>query len=161
VVDAREEVRVVADARRQEQGAGRRLVQQRLQPRAGGRALLAQHGVGQQGGERGAQRPARPRAEREEGVERHRRGRPGGEPRLVRQQRRRGAEVEDHVPDRHAAARRAAPRRGEHAERQVLDREVGMSVGGVDPAPQRRVVGRVHGHRFPVKLFGSPSQQWS
>jgi hypothetical protein len=72
-----------------------------------------------------------------------------------------GAEVEDHVPDRHPAARRPAARRREDAERQVLDGEVRVAVGALHPAPQRGVVRGVHAQRVPRKPFGMPSQQWS
>jgi len=37
-------------------------------------------------------------------------------------------EIEDHRHDRHALARRALAGRGEHAERQVLDREIRVPV---------------------------------
>jgi hypothetical protein len=53
-----------------------------------------------------------------------------------------GAQVEDVVPDRDPATRRARKRR-EHAEGQVLDRKVIVALGGSDPAPQLGVMGRV------------------
>ena len=55
----------------------------------------------------------------------------GSRRRTARLERR--GEIEDLVADRDAAAGRAAGRR-EHAERQVLDREVGVPVGRGDPA---------------------------
>ena len=45
-------------------------------------------------------------------------------------------QVEDHVADRHAARGACAARRREHAERQVLEREVRVAVGRGHPAPE-------------------------
>ena len=52
-----------------------------------------------------------------------------------------GAEVEDLVADGATDARFVAAQ--EYAERQVLDREIGMTVGAVDPAAPRRIMGFV------------------
>ncbi len=91
-----------------------------------------------------AQGPARPGAEGEHPGEVagfRRRDRPG---RLVGQQARgvRRGEVEDVVADRDAGPARPAGRR-EHAERQVLDREVRVPVGPRHAAADARVVGVV------------------
>ncbi len=82
-----------------------------------------------------AQRHAGLASEREQRVQRRAgsglrglRGKAGEEAELQRRR-----EIEDVVADGDAAARRAARRR-EHAERQVLDREVGMLVRRDDPA---------------------------
>src|SRR5262249_26221792 len=88
--------------------------------------------------ETAAERDARLAAEREQRVERRAAGSLGGsrgEPVEQAELERRG-EVEGVVPDRDAATGSAA-RRGEHTERQVLDREVGVLIGRGDPAAPR------------------------
>src|SRR5262245_56118565 len=88
--------------------------------------------------EAAAERDACLVAEREQRVERRAGSGLGGACRLPIEQaelERRG-EIEDVVPDRDAAAGSAA-RRAEHAERQVLDREVGVLMGRGDPAAPR------------------------
>ena len=114
-------------------------------------------------------------ASRECGAERHQRvqGRTrGGFGRLCRlagkQPRfQRRAEIEDHVADRDPAARRTAPRRAEHPERQVLDRKFAVAVGRGDPAlplwimgfvdPAHRPSPRIRALTAPIILqFGGP-----
>ena len=124
------EVGVLGDAERQVQ----RRVRDRVQVRLDGLALGGT--LGQQLGQPRAQRPPRVRARRHVGV-------PGGlverAARHVRQQPRpgRGADIEDAVADRDAAARiaRAAARRREHAAGQVRERELArLLVRARDPA---------------------------
>src|SRR5262249_2649848 len=88
--------------------------------------------------ETAAERGARLAAEREQRVERRAVSGLGGYRRqpLEQAERERCGEVEDVVPDRHAAAGGAA-RRGEHAQRQVLDRKVGVLIGRGDPTAPR------------------------
>ena len=108
------------------------------------------------------QRHARFAAEREQRVERRarRRLRRLGGSAVEQAELERGREIEDLVADRDAAARRASRRR-EHAERQVLDREVGMIVGRGDPAAPPRPMGVVdHGCLLPgLKCLRRPCQQ--
>ena len=101
----------------------------------------------EQGGKRGAKRDACRAAERHEAVECRAGGRFRRIARGAGEYLRRAArgEIEDRVPDGDPAAR-AAARWAEHAEGQVLDREIGMSVGGGDPAPLFGVVRRVGHH---------------
>jgi len=56
---------------------------------------------------------------------------------LVRTER--SLEVEHAIPDRHTDPRLRIGCGREHAERQVLDREIGV-IGGLDKAPPCRVV---------------------
>ncbi len=147
------EIGVVADMGRHVEDAVRRLVQER------GPLVRA---VRKQGGGRVAQRRAGPRAECQEGIE----GRPRAEmarrlrlvveqPGIVQR-----TEVEDVVPDRDPAPGRAR-KRAEHAERQVLDWEVGVSVAARHPGAERRVVGVVErrGHGLlGLKRFARPAQ---
>ncbi len=158
VMDAGEEIGVVADARRQVHraigGAEQQPLADGLEPRAVGTA-----GV-QQLRDRLPQRAPRPGAEREQRIERIAARGLGGEPGVALEQARLGggSEVENLVPDRDAAAR-ALARRAEHAERQVLDREIRVRIGRGDPTAPRRGV-RVVGHA-PRNIFGSPAQQAS
>jgi hypothetical protein len=69
-------------------------------------------------------------------------------------------QVENAVADRDPDARLLAAGR-EHAQRQILNREVGMAIGAVDPAGPRGVVGFV-GHAGHGKVaFGKSAQLWS
>src|SRR4029453_8987630 len=105
--------------------------------------------------ESAAQRAARLAAEREQGIER---GAGGGLRGLrgeaVEQLKlERGCKIENVVADRDAAACGAAGW-GEHAERQVLDREVGVPVRRGDPGAPLRSVSLVdHGQTI---RFGGP-----
>src|SRR5262249_56214954 len=95
-------------------------------------------------GERGGEGEASGGAEGEERVEGRATSGLGGARRYPIEQaefERRG-EIEDIVPDRDAAAGDAA-RRGEHAERQVLDRKVGVLMGRGEPAAPRGGMGLV------------------
>src|SRR5215470_19532475 len=58
--------------------------------------------------------------------------------------------IEDLLANRDAAAG-AAARRSKHPERQVLDREIGVGVGGADPAPSLRGMGMVDHARLPPR----------
>src|SRR5262249_60262014 len=83
-------------------------------------------------------------------------GSSGGEPVEQAELERRG-EVEDVVPDRDAATRSAA-RRGEHAQRQVLDRKVGVLIGRGDPTAPRGGMGLVdHGLIFITLHLKNPA----
>ncbi len=138
VVDAGVEIRVVAHARRHVQDAVRGAVQQ-------GSPLLRT--LGQQRADRLAQRPARSRAQRQEGVERSPGADLAGGLRLALEQARvvERAQIEDHVPDRDAAPWRPGER-AEHAQGQVLDREIRVAVGRGYPGAQAGVVGVIHRH---------------
>ncbi len=103
-----------------------------------------------------AQGDARLAAEREQRVERGAGGgargvggEAGEQPELERRR-----EVEDLVTDGDAAARRSAGR-SEHAERQVLDREVGMPLGRGHPAAAARLV-RVVDHEGVLRCGEQP-----
>ena len=127
MVDAGKEIGVVADRGRKHEAASGGVVQE---PRALALDAGAVLAVGVEHVAHALpQCHARLAAEREQRIER-RAGRGlrrllGGAVEQAEFERR--GEVEDVVPDRNAAAGGAA-RRCEHAERQVLDREVGMRV---------------------------------
>ena len=81
---------------------------------------------------------------------------PGKQPRLQS-----GLQVEDLVPDRNPAARRA-PGRAEHPKREVLDRELGMALSRGDPAGAPRVmrfVDQAH-HRYLPSVNPKPTFPW-
>ena len=127
VVDAGEKIGEVADRRRQVQpaigGAVQQPVGERLGP-AAGPSVASSAKTCRRKARRGSG------AERHQRVQRAARGGRGGALRLAREQPgiERGAQVEDHVADRDAAARafvgHGAAARAEHAERQVLQREL-------------------------------------
>jgi len=136
VVDASEEVGVVADGGRKLEAAILGAVKDARPQRfdLGALAAIGVENVAEPATERGA----RLAAEREQRVERCAASGLGGsrgEPLEQAELERRG-EVEDVVPNRNAAAGGAA-RRCEHAERQVLNRKVGMLIGRGDPAAPR------------------------
>ncbi len=142
VIDAGEEVGVVADRCRHFQAAVGGAVQQ---PGPGGFSAGAVRAIGiEQLADTAAQGHARFGTEREQRIERGTgRGLRGGG-RCAGEQAEfdRGGEIENLVADRDAAARRAALR-AEYAKRQVLDREVGMLVRRSDPAAPARRMGFV------------------
>ena len=146
MVDAGEEVGVVADGRGQVHRAVRRAMQQARRQRCNA-GMVRTVGVEQV---RYAlpQRKARAGAQCKQWVQcRPRSGfrgiaRGAGEQSGLQRRR----DVEDGVADRHAAARLAA-RRAEDAERQVLDGELAVAVGGFHPTLACRVVRGVD-HRF-------------
>jgi hypothetical protein len=160
VVDAGKEVGVVADRGRQAQSAVLGSMKNpgalRLDP-----ATVAALGV-ENLAEALPQRHARFAAEREQRVERRsrRRLRRLGGSAVEQAELERGREIEDLVADCDAAAGRASRRR-EHAERQVLDREVGVVVCRGDPAAPPRPMGVVdHGCLLPgLKCLRRPCQQ--
>jgi hypothetical protein len=136
VVDAGEEVGVVADGGRKLEAAILGAVKDARLQRfdLGALAAISVENVAEPATERGA----RLAAEREQRVERRAASGLGGsrgEPVEQAEFERRG-EIEDVVPDRNAAAGSAA-RRDEHAEGQVLDRKVGVLIGRGDPAASR------------------------
>jgi hypothetical protein len=67
------------------------------------------------------------------------------------------AQVEDPVPDRAADARPRAVDR-ENAEREVLDRKIGMAVGACFPARAGRIMGFVDAGHFGNCAFGKSAQ---
>ena len=128
MMDAGEEIGVVPDLGGQIQDAVCRMMQQ-MRPLV--RTLL------QQRADRVAQRLARAFAECQEAVQRGPDAEIAGGLGLVVEQLGfvQRAQVEDLVADRDAAAGRAGER-AEHAEGQVLDREIRVAVGRGDPALQ-------------------------
>ena len=97
--------------------------------------------------ERKARESASRRADQAAGAERHEgvQGRPpqaaaARRPRRPKARPRGGGEIDDLIADRHAATKRLIrPRAPEHAERQVLDREVRVGpFADLDPAPESR-----------------------
>ncbi|MNN25742.1 hypothetical protein D3C81_1392280 [compost metagenome] len=132
MVDADVEVGVVADARRQVHAAGQLRLQQRRAEVF--QALVFRAVAGQQFEQALAQGPARRGAEGEEGVQGFAAGRARGfAGRAMEQPGVAGdLEVEDVVADGDAAAWRVA-RWAEDAQRQVLQREVRVAVGRLDP----------------------------
>ncbi|MCY1336769.1 hypothetical protein D9M69_225820 [compost metagenome] len=142
VVDAHIEVGVVADMRRQVQLAGGRGRQQGLAH--GFQAFLGGAAFGQQVLQLGAQGAAGGGAQGEEGVQAVAAGGLGGFARFTAEQAGIAGrlQVEDGVADGHAAARRGAGR-AEDAQRQVLQGEIGVAVGGGDPAAAVVYLGHV------------------
>src|SRR5262249_52821111 len=132
-----EEVGVVADRRRKLEAAIVGAVNE-TRPQRFDLSALPAIGI-ENVAEAAAERDARLAAEREQRGERRAgsglRG-PLGEP-IEQAELERGGEVENLVADRDAAAG-SASRRREHAERQILDRKVGVRIGGGDPAAPRR-----------------------
>jgi hypothetical protein len=137
VVDAGEKVGVVADRRRKLEAAIVGAVNE-ARPQRFDLGAIPAIGV-ENVAEAAAERNARLAAEREQRVEGRAAsglGGPPGEP-IEQAELERGGEVEDLVPDRDAAAG-SAFRRREYAQRQVLDRKVGVLIGRGDPAAPRR-----------------------
>ena len=145
VMDAGIEIGVVADPRRQVQRAVDGVAQ---------RAVDAAVGVGvQQCEQRPAQRAAWDRPQRQQRVKRRADRGFGGAQRVALEQVERGAEIDDLVADRDPAAWRAAV--GENAERQVLQRKLGMPIGAGDTAGGGGGVGLVEDHMSCA--FGKPA----
>ena len=143
MVNAGKKVGVVANTCRQMQGAGFRGVE------AGLDLCLRGGADSQQLGETLAQRTTRLAAKGEECIETGTGGRLRCTLSLAGEEatRDRRAEIEDMVTDGDTAARsiRAAT---EDAEREILNREIGMSVRRCHEAPTRRVMSFVHdGHQ--------------
>ena len=137
VVDAGEKVGVVADRRRKLEAAIVGAVNE-ARPQRFDLGAIPAIGV-ENVAEAAAERDARLAAEREQRVEgcaASGLGGPRGES-IEQAELERGGEVEDLVPDRDAAAG-SALRRREDAQRQVLDRKVGVLIGRGDPAAPRR-----------------------
>ncbi len=152
MVNAREEIGVIANRRRQMPRAIRGAVQQPGPKPAHRRRCV----VRQQGKKLLAQRSSRPGAECHQAVET---GSARGPRRLAGEQSGavNGFEIKNFIPDRDAAARRVAVR-AEHPEGKILQREIRMHVGGGDPAPSCPVVGVVD---HAEKCFFMPSQHAS
>ncbi len=152
VMDAGVKVGVVADRGGQMERAGRRVVQQR-------RDLAAELAVGEQLGHAAPQRQPRDRAETEQRIERRAGSSFGCDLRGPFEQPACGerAQIEDEVADGDSAASLRARR--ENAERQILDREIGMAGRALDPAGALQIVRRVdlRGHRG-NSAFGKPHQ---
>src|SRR5262247_2557372 len=136
MMDAGEEVGVVADRGRKLEAAIVGAVNE-ARPQRFDLGALASIGI-ENVAEAVAERGAGLAAEREQRVERRAASGLGGARRhpIEQAELERRREIEDVVPDRDAAAGSAAWR-GEHAERQVLDRKVGVLMGRGDPAAPR------------------------
>ena len=113
--------------------------------------VVALGGVAEQSGQPSPQCPSVPYIVREPVVQ-HRLPQ-CALPRRI-EQRRGVVQIEDRVTDRDPDARLLRVGR-EDAKRQILDREIAMAVGAVDPARARRVMGFVEvGHAVPLRHFG-------
>ena len=135
VMDAREEIGVVADVRRQMQRAGSSIVQQ-------ARSTAARIAIGGKNVRQAlAQCATRARRQCEQWIQlRPRRcfgriARHTGEQPSVQSR----TNVENAIADRDPATRFVA-KHAEYAERQVLDGELRVAVGGRDPAQARRIM---------------------